>query len=70
LTLAQQENTISRMGNPWLSLPLEDYEGHMNSPEVWQLGVLCDLFAEALAICRPASIAILGVAGRKRSGPD
>jgi len=51
------------MDNPWLSLPLEDYEWHMNSPEVQQLRVLSDLFAEVLAICRPASVAILGVAG-------
>ena len=51
------------MSNPWLSLPLNDYEGHMQSPEVGQLAVLADLFAEALAICRPRSVAVLGVAG-------
>lgn len=51
------------MSNPWLSVPLADYEGHMKSEEVQQLGVLSDLFAEAIAFCRPASVAVLGVAG-------
>jgi threonine dehydrogenase-like Zn-dependent dehydrogenase len=51
------------MPNPWLSIPLADYEGHMDSPEVHQLGALSDLFAEALACCRPASVAVLGIAG-------
>lgn len=35
----------------------------MNSPEVGQLLVLAKLFAEALAIRRPGSVAVLGVAG-------
>jgi hypothetical protein len=47
----------------WLDVPLDDYEGHMRAPAVGQLGVLSDLFAEALALCRPASVAILGIAG-------
>jgi len=51
------------MPNPWLSVPLADYEGHMSSAEVQQLAALSDLFAEALALCRPASVAVLGVAG-------
>jgi threonine dehydrogenase-like Zn-dependent dehydrogenase len=51
------------MSNPWLSIPLGEYEGHMNSPEVQQLDVLSELFAEALVCCRPSSVAVLGVAG-------
>jgi SAM-dependent methyltransferase len=51
------------MGNPWLTIPLADYEGHMRSPAVAQLDVLSDLFAEALALRRPASVAVLGIAG-------
>jgi hypothetical protein len=51
------------MSNPWLGIPLADYEGHMKSAEVQQLGVLADLFAEALTLCHPSSIAVLGVAG-------
>ncbi len=64
------------MSNPWLSIPLSDYEQHMSLPEVQQLGALADLFAEALARCSqhrqssdllsgfsPPSVAILGIAG-------
>ena len=51
------------MSNPWLAIPLADYEGHMKSAEVQQLDALADLFVKALAYCRPASVAILGVAG-------
>ena len=51
------------MPNPWLNVPLSDYEGHMQSAEVAQLGTLADLFGYALARCRPRSVAILGIAG-------
>jgi len=51
------------MSNPWLAIPLCDYEQHMSLPEVQQLGALADLFAKAVAICSPASVAILGIAG-------
>jgi trans-aconitate methyltransferase len=51
------------MMNPWLALPLEDYEGHMGSAAVNQLVPLADLFGEALARLRPRSVAVLGVAG-------
>ena len=49
--------------NPWLALPLEDYEGHMGSAAVNQLAPLADLFGEALVRLRPRSVAVLGVAG-------
>lgn len=51
------------MLNPWLAVPLSEYEQHMDSPEVGQLGTLSELFAEALARCSPSSVALLGVAG-------
>ena len=51
------------MLNPWLSVPLEEYEGHMSSTEVDQLRPLAELFKAALEHCRPASVAVLGVAG-------
>jgi hypothetical protein len=51
------------MRNPWLDIPLLDYEGHMNSANVAQLTALADLFEEALRFCRPESVAILGIAG-------
>jgi hypothetical protein len=49
------------MANPWCDIPLADYEGHMDA--CGQLGPLADLFAAALAHARPASVAILGIAG-------
>jgi hypothetical protein len=54
---------IEAMPNPWTDIPLADYEGHMSAPQVRQLGALSDLFAEAIALRHPASIAVLGVAG-------
>jgi len=51
------------MRNPWLDIPLCDYEGHMSSPAVAQLTALADLFEEALTHCLPDSVAILGIAG-------
>jgi hypothetical protein len=51
------------MPNPWLSIPLEDYEGHMGSAGVQQLSGLSELFKRALDRCLPESVAVLGVAG-------
>jgi hypothetical protein len=51
------------MPNPWLTISLEDYEGHMGADNVRQLEALSDLFKRALDLCLPTSVAILGVAG-------
>jgi len=51
------------MSNPWLSIPLEDYEGHMDSANVQQLTALAELFRCALDRCQPESVAVLGIAG-------
>jgi hypothetical protein len=51
------------MSNPWLSIPIEDYEGHMRSTGVQQLTALAELFKCALDCCLPESVAVLGVAG-------
>jgi hypothetical protein len=51
------------MRNPWLDIPLHDYEGHMNAPNIAQLAALADLFEASLTFCRPESVAILGIAG-------
>ena len=51
------------MSNPWLTVPLVEYEGHMRSAHVQQLDALSELFAKALAFCRPVSVAVLGIAG-------
>ena len=51
------------MANPWLSVPLDDYEAHMSAPDVRQLDALADLFAVAVSSFRTASVAVLGIAG-------
>ncbi|MBS1198417.1 MAG: methyltransferase type 12 [Proteobacteria bacterium] len=51
------------MDNPWLDLPLADYEGHMALPGIEQAQMLSDLLADAIAQFEPQSIAILGCAG-------
>jgi ubiquinone/menaquinone biosynthesis C-methylase UbiE len=49
--------------NPWLKIPLEDYEAHMAMPSVGQAKMLSDAFAWALETHAPSSVAVLGCAG-------
>ena len=51
------------MSDPWLSIPLADYEGHMGADNVRQLSALSDLFKRTLDVCLPDSVAVLGIAG-------
>ena len=51
------------MKNPWLDIPLADYEGHMALPHVAQACLLSDVFANALRDYSPESVVILGCAG-------
>lgn len=49
--------------NPWLSIPLDDYEAHMALPEVGQAKALASDLGLLLQRYRPASLALLGCAG-------
>jgi hypothetical protein len=61
---SDNETRLDTMSDPWLSLPLADYEGHMGADNVQQLsGALSGLFKRALDVCLPDSVAILGIAG-------
>jgi hypothetical protein len=51
------------MSNPWLNVPLADYEGHMALPGIEQAQLLSDIFAGALAKFSPRSLAVIGCAG-------
>ena len=51
------------MRNPWLDIPLADYEAHMASPEVAQAQMIGASLAELLQIQRPRSLAVIGCAG-------
>jgi len=49
--------------NPWLNVPLEDYERHMELPEIGQALMLTETLATAVRERRPNSVAIAGCAG-------
>ena len=49
--------------NPWLSIPLADYEAHMASPDVEQARLLADVLETEIRTHAPSSLAILGCAG-------
>jgi SAM-dependent methyltransferase len=51
------------MSNPWLSIPLDDYEGHMSLPEVGQAQMIAEQLARSLDRWAPRSIAVIGCAG-------
>jgi len=55
------------MANPWLSIPLQDYEGHTGQDNAQQLSVLSELFKRALDICVPDSVAVLGILRRRQN---
>jgi SAM-dependent methyltransferase len=46
--------------NPWLQISADDYEKHMSSPNVAQLQLLSDIFANALTEYSPDSVGVLG----------
>jgi hypothetical protein len=50
-------------GNPWLSILLADYEGHMALPAVGQAHMIAEQFDRALRRWAPARIAVIGCAG-------
>lgn len=51
------------MENPWLDIPLADYEAHMALPEVAQAELLAATLQWAVEHFRPRSLLVPGVAG-------
>jgi SAM-dependent methyltransferase len=51
------------MRNPWLAIPLADYEGHMALPDIAQAQMLSGILADVAEKLRPRSLAVLGCAG-------
>jgi len=49
--------------NPWFKVPLEDYERHMDLPEIGQALMLMEALADSVREFRPQSVAIAGCAG-------
>jgi SAM-dependent methyltransferase len=48
------------MANPWLDIAVDEYVGHMASPDVGQYQVLNRLFGEILRDVRPRNVLVLG----------
>jgi len=51
------------MSNPWLDIPLDDYEDHMSLPTVGQAQMLSEQLYRAVVRWTPTSIAVIGCAG-------
>lgn len=51
------------MRNPWLEVPLSDYESHMSLPAIDQAEMLAAQFSDALHHFLPESVAVIGCAG-------
>lgn len=51
------------MRNPWLDIPLADYEAHMALPTVGQAQLIADELGSLVRAHSPVSVAIIGCAG-------
>jgi hypothetical protein len=49
--------------NPWLKIPLGDYESHMAYPSIGQAALLADQFERLVLQHSPKSVALIGCAG-------
>jgi len=48
------------MKNPWLAIPVDEYVGHMRSPEVGQYEILNQLMRDTVQTSRPGNMVVLG----------
>lgn len=51
------------MTNPWLEIPLSDYESHISMPSIAQAQMIAAEFSDALLRYSPESVAVIGCAG-------
>lgn len=51
------------MNNPWLDIPLSDYESHISLPTIAQAEMLAAQFSNVLQQFSPESVAVIGCAG-------
>jgi trans-aconitate methyltransferase len=49
--------------NPWLHIPLADYEAHMSLPAIGQASMIADELLALVARLQPSSVAVIGCAG-------
>lgn len=50
-------------GNPWLTIPIEDYEAHMALPGIRQAQMLAEELSRAASQISARSVAVVGCAG-------
>jgi SAM-dependent methyltransferase len=58
-----RQRLVSAGRNPWLDIPLADYEAHMALPAVGQAAMLATQLELLLAQFAPRSVAVIGCAG-------
>lgn len=51
------------MNNPWLKIPLADYENHMALPDIGQAAMLSAELERSVVEYSPGSVAVIGCAG-------
>jgi SAM-dependent methyltransferase len=51
------------VSNPWLEIPLEDYEAHMSLPAIDQAALITRQLGDLLVERAPTSVAVIGCAG-------
>lgn len=49
--------------NPWLEIPLEDYEAHMSMASVGQANFLARVLGDVVDDVQPSSVAVIGCSG-------
>lgn len=49
--------------NPWLEIPLADYEAHMSMPAIGQATMIADHLLALVTRLRPSTVAVIGCAG-------
>ena len=54
---------MSAADNPWLDIPLSDYEGHMSLPHIGQAHMIATQLATLIRAHAPKSVAVVGCAG-------
>ena len=50
------------MNNPWINIPISEYDGHMNHPDVQQQEFLADFFEKSIADTGAESVLLAGCA--------
>ena len=59
----KENHANGRCSNPWLAIPLDDYEGHMTLPTVRQANLLSNTLHDALNQYQSKSVCVLGCSG-------